>query len=303
MKYSALLFLFIFYQTLYAESDNGLVRINFYPKVKSYLIADYSYQNLHISTPKNAIDEKSVRNYRNILNLTYAFKFKPFFLGTHLSYEMASESAATYGIPSNERYNSQDFHQPSFFLNSRLREQASSTGNIDLYLSFAPRIGPREVGGSGSNRLSGKEKYQIRISHGLLEDDWEFKNSFEYSFFADGDEENSFTNKNYLLESYNLFRYSFTGQYEINPRLYLNASAAFEYRTIQKIYDRQDERREIQAGTGSIFRLGLKKSLSSWSVLEFSSELERYNYFVSGDTNLDGALTQWTHTLSFIQGF
>lgn len=286
-----------------AAAQKGLERINFFPDVRAYARSEFQNENLLITTPQNAVNDSEVRNNRNIFSGSYAHRLNNVFLGLTLFYEIASESAANYGIPDVKREKSNGYREPMLFLLSRLREQKGTTGNIDAYIAFSDSWGAREVGGSTSNRLNGSNILTVRISHGMLEDRWEFKNAFIYVSYDEGEEHNKFTHTKYEIGSLNVFRYAFTGQYEVDPWLFLNASAEFEYRTVQKIFDRQGERREIQAGTGSIFRIGAKKPLSEWSVLEASAELKRYDYFVQGDTNFDGKATQTAYSIAYIHGF
>lgn len=303
MKILFALFFTLCISHLHAETQKGLERINFFPDVKAFARGEYQNQNLLITTPQNAVNDTEVRNNKNIFSGSYAHRLDNIFLGVKVSYEIVSESAANYGIPSVERESSQGYSEPMIFLLSRLREQTGSTGNIDAYVAFSDSWGAREVGGSTSNRLNGHNIFIATVSHGMLEGKWEFKNSLSYYYSDEGEEHNKFTHTNYRIGSLNVFKYSFTGQYEINPWLFVNASAEFEYRTVQKISDQMGERREIQAGTGSIFRLGAKKPMNEWSVLEASAELKRYDYFVQGDTNFDGKASQVTYTLSYVYGF
>lgn len=303
MKYLAFLFILFFCQIIKAQTRSGLERINFYPAVQAYLISSYANQNLLITTPRNAVDDSEIRNNRNIFSFSYGYHFKKFFLGTNVIYEVASESAANYGLSSPKRYSSHGFKEPAIFLLTRLREQSGTTGNIDLFLSFTDSLGAREIGGSTANRLHGRNTVSAMISHGMLEEKWEFRNALQWIFFDEGEEHNKFQEKQFRLGSYNLIKYAFTGQYQFNPWLFFTASAEFEYRTVQKIREESGTNREIQAGTGSIFCVGAKKPLGEWSVIEVKAELERHDYFVLGENNFDGKVIQTTYTLSYIQGF
>ena len=302
MKYLPLTLGFIFSQVAIAQSEKGLHRINFFPDVKAYFSASYHNRNLLITTPENAVNDSEVRNNQNLFSATYAYRFDQIFLGIIGAYEIASESAANFGIPDTERKSSQGYREPSLFLLHRLRKQSGTTGNIDLRLSFTDSWGAREVGGSTSNRLNGHNILNAEISHGMLEDLWEFKNQLAYMFIDEGEEKNDFVDMSFETGSFNVFEYSFTGQYELNPWLYINAAAAFEYRTVRKIYGNMG-RREIQAGTGSVFKLGVKRPLGEWSVIAADAQLKRYDYFVQGETNFDGKATETTLGISYLQGF
>ena len=305
MKYLVATFILLLGQEVIAKTEKGLERINFFPNVKAYAAFEFHNQNLLITTPKNAVNDTEIRNNRNLFAASYGHRVDNVFLGLTGFYEIASESAANFGIPSNKRSNSQGLKEPAIFFLSRLRQQKGTTGNIDFYLSFTDNWGAREVGGSTSNRLNGFNILQARLSHGMHEDLWEFRNRFSYTFHDEGEEHNKFTKGRYDIGSFNVFCYSFTGQYEYNPWLFLNATAEFEYRTIQKISSRReaDGKREIQAGTGSIFRIGAKRPLNDWSVVELNAELKRYDYFVQGDNNFDGKAIQTTYSLSYTHGF
>lgn len=301
---SILVSLFLFFHfSLQAQTSYELERINFYPKVKAYSKIDYSYQTYFISTPNNTLKSSEVRNYKNIFNTTYAYKLDWLFLGATIFYEVASESAANYGIPSKNRFSSQGFKEPAFFLNTRLREQYGDQGNIDLYVSFSDTYGTREIGKSSANRLNGGNTLTVKINHGMHEGEWEFSNNLEYTFFDEGEEQNDFTKIKHDLGSYNVFNYLFLAQYQVNPWLFLNSGIGIEYRTVQEISDRLGEKREIQEGTGSLFRLGAKRPLSEWSLVEFRYELRRSSYFVNGRTSFDGDSIQNSFFLSLIQGF
>ncbi len=296
------LFLF-FHFNIQAQTKYELERINFYPKVKSYAEVNYSYQTHFISTPNNTLRSSEVRNYKNIFNLTYAQKLKWLFIGTTVSYEVASESAANYGISSKDRFSSQGFKEPAFFLKTRLRAQHEDKGNIDLYLSFSDSYGSREIGKSSANRLNGGNSFTARINHGMHENEWEFSNNLDYTFFDEGEEHNEFTKIKHDLGSFSIFNYFFVVQYRINPWLFLNAGVGVEYRTVQEISDRLGEKREIQEGTGSRFQLGIKRPLSEWSLVELRYELRRSSYFVNGKSSFDGDSIQNSIFLSLIHGF
>ncbi|MCM2350562.1 MAG: hypothetical protein NDI69_11130 [Bacteriovoracaceae bacterium] len=303
MKSLLVSLLLFFHLNLQAQTRYELERINFYPKVKAYAKLEYFYQTLFITTPNNTLNSSEVRNYKNTFTTTYAYKLDWLFLGTTVSYEVATENAANYGIPSNERFSSQGFKEPAFFFKTRLRDQHNDKGNIDLYLSYSDSYGSREIGKSSANRLNGGNILTSRITHGIHEYEWEFCNNLEYSFLGKGEEQNDFTNIKHYLGSYNIISYFFLAQYQVNSWLFLNSGIGIEYRTVQEISDQLGEKREIQEGTGSLFRVGIKRPLSEWSLAEFSYELRRSSYFVNGISTFDGDSSQNSFLLSFIQGF
>lgn len=303
MKGLLVLLLIVFHSQTFARPDQGLERINFYPAVDAYAIGGYRYQHLDITTPKTSVDTNEVENYQNIFSLTYAYNFDWFFLGFKAAYEMATESAVISGVPSGEKFTSQGFKNTEYFLHTRFRKQKEDKGNIDGFFSFSDNISQKEVGESSSNRKSGRNIFQAVLSHGYIENEWEFKNSISWIFLDEGEEYNHFVQKEFDMRSYNMFTYKFTGQYAFNQWNYLNAFAGFRYRTVQKIANGASDKREIQAGTGSLFGFGYQKPLSSRSLVELIYELERYTYFVKGTENFDGEATQNSIELNLKKGF
>lgn len=297
------LLLLIFQSQLQAQTSKELERINFYPNAKAYLRTDYSHQILRIDTPQKQINTKEVQNFSNIFSLTYAYKFKYLFLGVKNFYESASESAVKYGIPENNQYQSQGIKEPELFILTRLRKQKKDKANIDLYVSYVESFGSREIGESSANRLNGGNIFTINASHGLLDEEWEFRNSFQYVHFYKGEEHNNFTEKKYDLGGYGLLTYLFMGQYAVGSLSYLNTAIGIDYRSVQKISDRDSDKRELQAGTGTVLYLGYKRLLGTWTLAEFMYGIRRNSYFVKNTENYDGLQTQHTFLLSLIQAF
>lgn len=298
-----LFFILIFSNPLFGESHQ-LERLNFYPEVQAYARGYYQYEMLSITTPQERIMEKNIRNYKNVFYFEYAWKFPQFFLGVGGAYEIATESATNYGIASNRRYNSQDFKEPIVFMKTRLRDQKKDRGNIDLHISFSDNFGTREIGKSSANRSNGRNIFGLNLSHGFMEEDaWEFQNSLLYNFYDEGEEHDHFSDRRFSLGSYSILNYLFRGQYQVNEWAFLYAGFGIEYRTIQKIRDRTEGNREIQAGTGSVFTVGGKKPLSEWSVLEMFYEFKRFSYFVKGVENFDGVASQHSIGVQYIYGF
>lgn len=293
----------IFQVNLSAQSSHELERLNFYPDVKAFMKAEYNYQLLRIETPQEPVSTKEVQDYTNIFTLTYAQYYKYFFLGIKGFYETASESAVKYGIPNTNQFQSQGLKEPELFILKRLRKGTDEKANIDFFISYAKSLGSREVGRSSANRLNGGDILNLALSHGLKDEEWEFKNSFHFSHHYSGEEDNTITQKNYKLGPYGLFTYLFSGQYAVSSRSFINAAVGIDYRSVQKISDGQSDKRELQTGTGSVFNLGFKRALNEWVLVEFLYAYRRNSYFVQNLENYDGLQTQHNFLLSFIQAF
>lgn len=299
-------FFFLFAFKLKAQTSNELERLNFFPRSKAFALLQYKFQHLKIDTPKQTANTTEVNNYTNSFIADYAYKLSPsYFVGVSLAYEMSVENSLRYGIPLEEKFTGRGYKESEFFLLSRLREQGKNHGLIDLYLSYIDAYGAREVGNDqSSQRYYGRNIFKIRLSHGMFEDDWEFRTSFLYTYYDEGEEYNKFTDQNYDIDSLKNFEFNFGAQYRLKERLYAYGSIGVAYRGTETITNRNLDKREIQAGTGSIFNLGLKQNLTQWTLIQIQGNYLRSEYFVKGvGTNLDGTSEVFEGSLALIQAF
>lgn len=285
--------------------DKGLERINFLPDTDAYARVGFRYSYLDIETPKNETKTKEVSNISNLLSGEYAHRFgRKFFAGLRFFYEEASENSVSYGIPFSRRFTSHGVKEPEIFLKYRLKEQTETSGLYDFYFAFSPKVGSREIDKDNSNRLNARNILRFILSHGLHEEDWEFKSSLGFNYYGRGIEENGDQGMEFTLEAYRELFFDFSAQYAASDWFLLNAGVGVIYRATQDVYDENRARREIQAGTGSIFHLGAKKPLGPWSVVEMEYKLLRRDYFVKGtSTNLEGDETLQSLEIAYTMAF
>lgn len=271
-------------------TPKGLERLNFLPDADAYARVGYRYSFLHVETPKNTTNTKEVHNMTNLFQGEYAHRFgRKFYLGARFFYEEASENAVSYGIPFPRRFSSHGAKEPELFIIYRLKDQGEDAGLVDVNLALSPKGGRREIERDNSNRLNARTIIDLRLSHGFLEEDWEFKSELATKYFGRGIEENAEEGKDFTLESYQEFSFDFRAQYRISEWLLATAGVGVMYRGTQEVEDSGGDSREIQAGTGSRFHLGLKKPLGDWTLVEFSYSILRRDYFVKGvSRNLEG---------------
>jgi hypothetical protein len=291
---------------LYAQSKTEVERINFFPSSDAFAIFAYQYQSLKISTPQSTVLTKEVNNFTNLFSLTFAHKITPStFLGLKGEFEEASENAVRFGLPLRRRFNSYGFKEPEIFILHRFRDQKNETGVIDVFLGLTPSAGEREIGDDNSNRLNGRNIVHAALSHGLWEEEWEFRSSLDYFYFGSSMEENDFTDENiqYALDSYyNLFL-QFKTQYRMYPVLFIFGSIGADFRSSQNVGEFEGEKLQIQTGTGSVFSLGLKRLIGDWHSLEFSYLINRNDYFVKGVTRgMDGDAKQEIFSVNLTMG-
>jgi hypothetical protein len=282
-----------------------LERINFFPKAPAYLLTNYSHQQLHIETPQESLNTKSVVNISNTLELTYAQKVaRKLFLGINLSIEEASENGVKYGVPLRRRFSSFGLREPELFATYRLKHQQVDQGLIDLHLAFSPAWGQREIGNENANRLNGRNVSKLGLSHGFWEEAWEFQTLLGLTYFDEGEEQNHFSDRTYDLRSQLDVKLKFTSQYRLTPWWFLYVEVGIVYAGSQVVAERGGMKREIKAGTGSEFQVGAKYVLDSWSLVELNYTLFRYDYFVkSQDANLEGDAVENRVGLAYKRAF
>jgi hypothetical protein len=305
MKYFALITLIFIFSKAIAQTDTELERVNFFPDTDAYLISSYGYEKLEIETPQSTVSTKKVNNYFNVINLSYAQRIhRSVFAGVGAHFIQSSENGVRYGLPIKKRFNSLGFREPDVYLIYRIRPQTNDKGVIDLNLSYSPKLGNREVGKSNANGLNGRNILKSILSHGLLEDDWEFKSAFGFTYYAEGEEKNSFTKKMYDLEKYWDLSFKFTSQHKLNNWLYAYGTVGVIYQTTQDVIERGGQTRELQAGTGSFFEVGMKKPLGKVSIIELIYNLKRNDYFVKGlSNNLEGKEVYQRFTFNYLMAF
>lgn len=295
------------FKTFASTQEKNLESLNFYPNSKAYLIGAYQNQTVEIDTPEREIQTKKVNNFSNLISIDYAYKVHPkFFLGISGTYESTSENALRYGIGLKNRYNNHGYHEPKLFVLTRLREQSEDKGLIDFYLSYSDTLGSRQSGpDTGMDKYNGRNILIAKISHGKKEDEWEFRSSFIFTFNGEGKEHNNYDNANYLIQASQNYEANFGVQYQLQDLWYLNGSIGVIYRGDENIRSKSSsDKRQVQAGTGSIFSGGAKYMLSPWTVLQAQLVFMRSEYFVKGSmSNLDGRLTIGQGILSILQAF
>jgi hypothetical protein len=297
--------LLLFPSLVMSQTASEIERLNFFPKTAAFIDMGYQYQVMEIETPRTAIPSRNVLNHQNALKLTAAYKvIDQLFLGMHFQYEKASENAAIYGIEASERISSYGFREPDFFLMWRIKEQNGDQGLLDFSFSYSNAMGAREVGGAGANRLNGRNKLKAGLSHGLLEDKWEFRSMFELHHYTEGEEQNDITSRTYHLHTFNEVLFKFSSQYHLRDWAFINATIGVLYRGSQNISDSRSDDRKIQSGTGSLFEIGIKRPISENTVISTAYQYFRNEYFVKGpSSNLDGKKQLQSISLNLIHGF
>jgi hypothetical protein len=282
-----------------------LERINFFPESDAYLDMGYKHQRLNIETPQDSVLTKEVKNHANLIHAAYSQRMaRKMFLGARLFFEQASENGVMYGVPLRRRFDSAGFKEPEVFMTYRLRHQRDDRGLIDFHASYSPYMGLREIGNQKANRLHGRSMLKAAISHGLWEEEWEFRTWLGINYFGQGKERNDYSGSSFKLRPYREGEFIFSSQYRISPWLFVYGSIGIIYTGIEKISEKNGIKREIKAGTGSRFELGIKKPLNPWSLVELGYALRRNEYFVKSDeANLEGDVIQQQLLLSYKMAF
>jgi hypothetical protein len=306
---SAYLFVFIILSICPAwgqqQLSKQLERLNFFPEASAYMDLGYEYQWLNIQTPQDSVLTKEVKNTFNILRVAYAQKFSEnMFLGTRVFFEEASENGVNYGIPLRRRLNSAGFVEPEIFSTYRLRRQTPERGLVDFHASYSPKLGQREIGNQKATRLRGRSLLKAALSHGMWEDEWEFRTWLGLNYFGEGQERSKFSPSTFNLNSYLEGEFNFSTQYRLTPWLFIYGRIGIIYSGVETIKEENNDTREIKAGTGSWFELGLKKPINRWSLIELGYSIKRNEYFVKSlDANLEGERIQQQLQMNYKMAF
>jgi hypothetical protein len=299
-----ILFISFFSLSSQALESYDLQRINFLPETTSYADLSYRYSFRSIEAPTSQINTKELKETANLINFTYGHKVQPrTLLGLNLAYEESSESGVRYGVATSRRFSSQGLVNPELFVIHRLRSQKKTRGLIDLKALFSKGMHRREIGTNTASQFQSRDNFSLALSHGLLENQWEFRSSLKFSYFGEGAEKNVFTNSKAELGPYAEYLFDFTTQYEISSQWYVNAMAGFLYRSSQNIQEDNGLNRELQAGTGSIFGVGAKYLMASATVISLDYSVYRNDYFVLSSINFDGDELAQTIEIKLTRGF
>lgn len=281
-----LLLILVFIQTSFAQIE----RLNFFPETKSFLALEYKYSNDNTYAKIPSEEQKTKRQYGTAIKASYDYRFfDKTFIGISIDYGEGEEVGARYGDSGLREYENQGFGDPEIHSRTRLRPQEKDRGSLDLLISLRSGLETAEVGTAESNRKMGYTNLNVAIAHGYHEDRWDFRSTLAINQAFEGEEKNLQSGQTFTLKSHRDLSFSFHAQYELKPTWYLIPGIGIIYRGAQRLDDGQDDTRKIQAGTGSLFDLGIKKILTTRDALTLNIHHYRNEYFVKGDpSNFDG---------------
>jgi hypothetical protein len=282
-----------------------LERINFFPRSDSFLEAGYAYQNNQIEAAASSESTQQLRDYINRWQLGLGHRVLPAtFLGVNFSYENTVESGLRYGLPTIQKFRSHGVTEPQFFSLIRLREQQAGRGLIDLALNFSPKLSTRRVATNNANRFNGRHLAGLRLSHGYLEEGWEFRTSLSMQHSFRGEERDVANAATMELAPASNYSFMFEAQRDLINQWFLHGGIGFIYRGTQEISSPSGNRREVQAGTASSMQVGLKRNLTATQLLRLDYQIQRGDYFIkSNPVNFDGRWSFESLNLSYVLGF
>lgn len=283
-----------------------LERLNFFPRSTAFVEGNYSYMTEKIKSKNEDTSGSTIREYTNAAGLRAGVHLNEKIIGGgFFTYENSIESGLRYGKDDLGRSSSVGFTNPGVFALWRIREQEKDKGIVDVYSFFRPYTGSRRIGEDDSNRKSGRYIFHTRLSHGLHEDDWEFRTSLSFTVNGEGTENNLLEREKSWLSGFNQYQFFFEAQYHVTDATWLLGGAGFTYTDNENITNSQTKiTREVQSGTASIFDFGLKRLLRDDYLVKLIYSLSRSDYFVSAvDNNFDGDRKRQTFTFSLIKSF
>jgi hypothetical protein len=289
MKFAIFSILFFALTSAHASDDCLLERLNFLPACRYVSEFSFGYEASDLNAKSPSSSTESINQSTNGMTLSQGFLInKRLYVGAWIEYESSVESGAKYGFSDFSRFRSEGFREPTFFSKYRLQEQSEEKGIIDLFLSASYGMDSREVMRDGSNRLNGRHLVNLGLSHGRIEDRWEFKSSLNILYSSSGKEINQKSKSTSDISSSIDYRFSFSAQYELKGQSFLYSVIGFEFRGKEKIDSSQNGNREIQSGSGTRFSFGGKKFLRSNLLVDLSYHYSKREFYIKSSPSFDG---------------
>lgn len=294
-----LLLILVFIQTSFAQIE----RLNFFPETKSFLSVEYKYTNDNIYAKIPSEEQKTKRQYGTALAASYDYRFfDKTFIGVSIDYGEGEEVGARYGDSGLREYENQGFGDPELHSRTRLRDQDSDRGSLDLLIALRSGLETAEVGTAESNRKMGHTNLNVALAHGYHEERWDFRSTLALNQAFEGEEKNLRSGQTFTLKSHRDLIFNFHAQYELRPTWYVISGIGIIYRGAQRLDAGDGDTRKIQAGTGSLFDIGLKKIVGTNDALTLNIHHYRNEYFVKGDpSNFDGYERFYAVALTWIK--
>jgi hypothetical protein len=289
----------VFIQTSFAQIE----RLNFFPESKSFLTIESKYTNDNTYAKIPSEEQKTKRQYGTALKASFDYRFfDNTFIGLSIDYGEGEEVGARYGDSGLREYENQGFGDLEIHSRTRLRQQENDQGSLDLLISLSSGLETAEVGTAEANRKMGYTNLNVGFAHGYQEDRWEFRSTMALNQAFEGEEKNLRSGQTFTLRAHRDLSFSFHAQYEFKPTWYVVPGIGIVYRGAQRLDDGNNDTRKIQAGTGSMFDLGLKKVLRATDALTLNLHHSRNEYFIEGDpSNFDGYERFYALALTWIK--
>lgn len=302
MKIYLTLILLSISQLSRGETNDRLV---FFPDVKSYIKTEIALENMRIRLPKNGVKKEQINDYSTIGSFKYGHKVKKnFFLSLEGLYEEATESKVRHGVEENGKYKTRGLKDPNFSILQKLRDEDEFKGALFYELSFSPQIGVSKKGASGENRFMGGEVFKLELSNLKKEDKWDFKSSFRFERYFSAVTKNTSLDEKVKTDGQSNFYYIFTTQYELSQIDFASVGLGFTYQGDKTFKYEKAGKKEIQAGTGSLFRFGYTRLLKDQKILKAKFHIDHNEYFLKGvQENYNGTGTIYSLSLAFIKNF
>lgn len=304
MKYLILITLIFITNHTIAFEKKGLHKLNPFP-LKDFVSRSFlKYEQYSINLKQNQTTTNDINEYHGLLEQEFGYKVSDnTILSIAVNHGKSKISALRSGDTTTGSYIVSGFSEPRFSVFSR-RKWAKGLGEpvIDIALSYIPSLGKKEVGSNEGNRLSGRDSYIFKVSHGTFYEFWDFNINLEYKYFDKGSEKDLVAKSTRELAGYSETEVSFEAQNYLTDEYFLRAGIGLRLITDQD-QSIDNESTTVQQGTGSTHFVGLvKKSKDYVAIIKIMRQ--RNDYFIkSGNGNREGDYVFKTLAIEVLKDF
>lgn len=296
---------FAFLGSLHAKPLEGPSGLIYFPEKQHFIKSSIVYNDLKVSTNKEGNFGSKIVETKRILEVEGGRKFGLNLLSVKLKYGNSSESSIKNSSNTNDSYTAVGFYAPTFSFTKRTKDFVKDGDYVYAYgIDFTPKIGKRIVGGTGSNNAQAGHELNFRLNKITKYDDWQFMLGAYYKYFAEGGQKDKSQDATIDSDAYAEYAVGLAFQNDLGCNVHIYGGFGFLIIEDIKTKNSLDSSiSEIQQGTGSIGRVGVKY-LQDNDMYQFEIKRRKNDYFIrNAGTNIEGDYTDVNFELSYLKEF
>lgn len=238
--------------TAQIKTDSSLIYdLMYFPPVGTF----FGESSLKYRNSKSELDFNTVEVYKNSSNetsveqtMSYVFASSTM-AGISLDYQIDGKTTTTYGVASTlngmsaKSKSSTGLGEPSLFLKDRLKNQNDWSYNLDLGVSFSPKLGDAKTATTTAkgNGYRGASELSITAEIGRKEEAYQWKALVNYANIGKGKSKSGSDSSDINeSDSHSVFSLGYVYQFNLRPEIELNLNAAVLFIGEQEIKNTHD---------------------------------------------------------------